>query len=141
MRLSRVLIAGAIWLILCLSLWLTDSKPAVIALAAVVVAATALVVVPFDAVRNIGDTGWSSPRRSAHQGDSDPWVTQLRHQMAGARQTGSPELHARLVALVIDQRTEGQPLTPALRELLDGSPSRLAARRTLLQTITEIEAL
>ena len=136
-----MLIAGAIWLILCLSLWLTDSKPAVIALAAVVVAAAALVVVPVDVVRNMGDSGWSSPRPSAHQGDGDPWATQLRYQMAGARQTGSPELHNRLVALVIDQHTAGQPLTPALRELLDGSPSRLGSRRTLLQTISEIEAL
>lgn len=141
MRSTRVLIVGLIWLVLCLSLWFTDSNPAVIALAAVVTLGAALVLSVVDVVSNVGDTGWSPPRRRNYQDDGDPWATQLRSQMAGARQTGSTELHDRLVALVDDRHTAGQPLTPALRELLDGSPSRLASRRTLLQTITEIEAL
>jgi len=154
MKLTRLLVAAFIWLVLCASLWATDSRPAVVALAAVVAVSTTLVVLTADMARNIGDTGWPPPRQSVQQDDGDPWITQLRYQMAGAGQTGSTELHERLVSLVDDRlrihhhidRLE-QPaaanrvLSPTLRDLLTGPPRRLSSGRTLQRTITEIEAL
>jgi len=154
MKLWGVLATASIWLVLSLTLWATGSRPAVIVLAGIVVVGAALVVSVVDVARDIGDTGWSRPRITTRPIDGDQRVTQLRHQMAGARKTDSSELHDRLVSLVDDRlivhhgihRSEhpllaNQTLTPALRVLLTGSPRRLGSRRTLDQTITDIEAL
>jgi len=139
MTVWRMLAAASIWLVLSLSLWATGSRPAVIVLAGVIAAGASLVVSVIDVTRGITDTGWSRPRSSGRPRDGDPRVTQLRHQMIGARQFGSTELRDRLVSLV-DDRAD-QALTPTLRDLLTGSPRRLGSRRTLAQTITDIEAL
>ena len=154
MKLWRVLATSSIWLVLSLSLWVTGSRPAVIALAGIVVVGAALVVSVLDVARDIGDTGWSRPRNTTRLSGNDQRAIQLRHQVAGARQTDSTALHDRLVSLVDDRlivrhgihRSEqpvlaDQALTPTLRALLTGSPRRLGSRRTLNQTITDIEAL
>ena len=144
----------SLWLVLCLSLWVTDARPAVLALAGVVAFGAAVVLSVIDVATGIGDTGWPRVRTSSRPPDDDQWVRQLRAQVAGARQTGSTELRDRLVALVdarvhaplaagIDQRPgiTDRALTPALRELRVGSPRRLGSPRTLEQIITDIEAL
>jgi len=154
MRPWGVLATASIWLVLSLSLWATGSRPAVIVLAGIVIVGAALVVSVVDVARDIGDTGWSRPRITNRPINDDQRVTQLRHQMAGARQTDSSELHDRLVSLADDRlivhhgihRSEqpllaNRALTPTLRALLNRSPRRLGSRRTLDQTITDIEAL
>ncbi|MDP2293522.1 MAG: hypothetical protein Q8M22_20265 [Actinomycetota bacterium] len=144
----RILATVSIWLVLCLSLWITDARPAVVALAGVVAVGAALVLSVLDVATGIGDTGWPRVRTSSRSNDDDRWVQQLRAQVAGARRTGSTELRDRLVALT-DARLSTPPdterkqrtLTPALRGLQVGSPRRLGSPRTLEQIITDIEAL
>lgn len=124
----RVLTTVSIWLVLCLALWLTNSQPAVIALAGIVGVGAALVVAVVDVATGIGDTGWSRPAAAIPQRADDPWVTQLRHEMIGARRTGSTVLRDRLVSLVDDDR------------LLALAPRQFGSRRTIERIITEIEA-
>lgn len=154
MTLWRVFGAASSWLVLCLSLWATDSRPAIVALAGVVAVVAAMMLTVMDVARDIGDTGWPQVRRKSRPSEGDQWVRQLRSQMIGAQQTGSTELHARLVTL-IDARMSGphddasnatsvatdHALSPALRDLQTGASRRLGSLRTLEHIITDIEAL
>lgn len=126
----RFVVGGSVWLVLCVSLWLTDSRPAVVALVGVVGVGVASVVAIIDIATNIGDTGWprAVSRRAPTQ--ADQWATQLRHQMIGARRTGSRDLHDRLAALA-----------PAHPALLADSPRRLGSPRTVERIVADIEAL
>ena len=133
--------AASIWLVLCVSLWMTGSRPAVVALAGVVAVGTVVLLSVVDGTSATNDTGWSHHDMRDSPEDDDQWTIQLRHQLTGARMTGSTELHQRLVSLVKDRRSADQPLSPVLRDLLTGSPRRLNSRRTLELTITHIEAL
>lgn len=150
----RALVSASIWVLLCLSLWVTGSRPAVIALAGIVAVGASVVVSIIDVSKDIGETGWPPARTNNRVREGDQWVMQLRFQMAGARQTVSTELRDRLVALVDDRliinhnihRTEqpmiaSQALTPTLRDLLTGSPRRLGSRRVLERTLTDIEMM
>jgi hypothetical protein len=137
-----------------LSLWVTDARPAVLALAGIVAAAAALALSVIDVARDIGDSGWPRKRASNRPTEGDQWVRQLRSQMTGARQTGSTVLRDRLVFLLdarlsvpLDIDRHAPPMfseraqTPTLRDLRTGSPRRLGSLRTLEQIINDIEAL
>ncbi|HQZ33249.1 MAG TPA: hypothetical protein PK020_02435 [Ilumatobacteraceae bacterium] len=135
----RVLATASIWLVLSVSLWATGARPAVVVLAGIVAVGAALVVSVIDVSNGISDTGWPKLRENDHAKQSDQWVVALRHQMIGARHTGSTELHDRLVSLVDDHAD--QRLTPTLQALSTSSPRRLGSLRSLDKIITDIEAL
>ncbi len=135
----RLLATASIWLLLSVSLWATGARPAVVVLAGIVAVGAALVVSVIDVSDGISGTGWPKPRGHDRVEKSDQWVMTLRHQMIGARHTGSTELHDRLLSLVDDHA--GQRLTPTLRGLSTSSPRRLGSLRTLDKIITDIEAL
>lgn len=141
MTMFRAITGLSIWLAVSVSLWITNSRPAVFVLAGVVALGVALVGTLIDSTRATVDTGWSRLDVRDPPTASDPWTIQTRHQLSAARTSGSTELRDRLVALVNDRRDVGQPLTPVLDDLVTGSPKRLGSWRTLEQTISEIEAL
>jgi hypothetical protein len=151
----RALVALVAWLLLTLGLAIGGSRPAVVALAALVAAAGAA----WSAVIDVGDAvesfEWGRRRRAARfEPTGGRWGVQVRHQLQRAAQTQSTELQEALVRLVdhrllahhrVDRRRDPAAadalLTPALRRLVAPTARPLTDVRELERLVTQIEAL
>lgn len=151
----RILLTTCVWVVVLLSLWLSDSRPAVLVLGGIVAVAAAVILVMVDLAGTVSRVRWT--RRSG-QPDStrttDRRVNALRHQVYGAWLSGSSEISETLVDLLddrliahhhINRVTEpanaDQLLTPSLRRLVSGPRRQTATVRELRQILTDIEAL
>ena len=143
-----------VWLVLSVSLAASDARPAVLVLAGIVAAVSAVSLVMFDLSYAVIRVGWTRPRqvRRSTRG-SDPRVSSLRTELYGARWFGSAELRGTLVDLVddrllahrhIDRAADPaaamEALTPTLRHLVVAQRPAVAVRQ-LDRIITDIESL
>jgi hypothetical protein len=150
----RALVMVCAWLLLSVSLAVSNARPAVLVLAGVVAVVSALTVVMVDLSHAVIRVGWIRPRqvRRSIRG-SDPRVNSLRTQLYDARWFGSAELRGTLVDLVddrllahrhIDRATDPaaamEALTPTLRHLVAAQRPAVAVRQ-LGRIITDIESL
>jgi hypothetical protein len=150
----RALVTVCVWLVLSVSLAATNARPAVLVLAGIVAAVSAVILVMVDLLNTVIRVGWTRPgqvRRSIR--GSDPRVNSLRTQLYDARWFGSAELSGTLVDLVddrllahrhIDRATDPaaamEVLTPTLRHLVAAQRPAVAVRQ-LGRIITDIESL
>ncbi len=151
-RIISTLIA---WLLLSITLWLSDADPSVIALAGIVAVAAAIGLVVFD----LGAAGqtilWPRPPESKPAGEPrTERIPRPLNDVHGAVRSQPTGLRRRLVALVddrlvtrhgVDRRDApaiaDDVLTPALRKLVASSTGRIESIRELATIIDEIEAL
>jgi hypothetical protein len=151
---SRALATVCVWLVLSVSLAATNARPAVLVLAGIVAAVSAVILVGVDLLNTVIRVGWTRPRqvRRSTRG-SDPRVSSLRTELYVARWFGSAELRGTLVDLVddrllahrhIDRATDPaaamEVLTPTLRHLVAAQRPAVAVRQ-LGRIITDIESL
>jgi hypothetical protein len=151
---SRALVTVCVWLVLSVSLAATNARPAVLVLAGIVAAVSAVILVGVDLLNTVIRVGWTRPRqvRRSTRG-SDPRVSSLRTELYVARWFGSAELRGTLVDLVddrllahrhIDRATDPaaamEVLTPTLRHLVAAQRPAVAVRQ-LGRIITDIESL
>jgi hypothetical protein len=151
---SRALVTVCVWLVVSVSLAAANARPAVLVLAGIVAAVSAVILVGVDLSTTVIRVGWTRPRqvRRSTRG-SDPRVNSLRTELYDARWFGSAELRGTLVDLVddrllahrhIDRATDPaaamEALTPTLRHLVAAQRPAFAARQ-LGRIITEIESL
>jgi hypothetical protein len=150
----RALAIVCVWLVLSVSLAASNARPAVLVLAGIVAAVSAVILVMFDLSNAVIRVGWTRPRqeRRSTRG-SDPRVSSLRTELYDARWFGSAELRETLVDLVddrllahrhIDRATDPaaamEALTPTLRHLVVTQRPAVAVRQ-LGRIITDIESL
>ena len=151
----RAAIAFGVWLLVVGGLWATDSRPAAVGLAAIVLTVAAVLLVAFDLLASVGTVEWG--RVSATEGSlnrqlGDRWARTLRSELERARRHESTDLSERLVELVddrlrarridrhVDEELAMRALSPALRRLVtEVHPIR--ALREAEQLVAEIEAL
>lgn len=151
----RALVTVCVWLVVSISLSVTNARPAVIVLAGIVAVVSAVILVMSDLSNAVIQVGWTRPRqvRRSRRG-SDPRISSLRTQLYDARWFGSAELRGTLVDLVddrllahrnIDRATDPaaamEALTPTLRHLVAGPRRPAVAVRQLGRIITDIESL
>jgi hypothetical protein len=151
---SRVLVTVGVWLVLSVSLAATNARPAVLVLAGIVAAVSAVILVGVDLLNTVIQVGWT---RSSQVGrfnrGSDPRVNSLRSELYDGRWFGSAELRGTLVDLVddrllahrhIDRASDPaaamEVLTPTLRHLVAAQRPSVAVRQ-LGRIITDIESL
>jgi hypothetical protein len=150
----RALVIVCVWLLLSVSLAASNARPAVLVLAGIVAAVSAVILVTVDLLSTVIRVGWTRPvqvRRSARGGDQR--VSSLRTELHYARWYGSAELRGTLVDLVddrllahrhIDRATDPaaamEVLTPTLRHLVAAQRPAVAVRQ-LGRIITDIESL
>jgi hypothetical protein len=148
------LVTVGVWLVVSVSLAASNARPAVLVLAGIVAAVSAVILVLFDLSNAVIQVEWTRPRqvRRSTRG-SDPRVSSLRTQLYDARWFGSAELSGTLVDLVddrllahrhIDRATDPaaamEALTPTLRHLVSAQRPAVAVRQ-LDRIITDIESL
>ena len=150
----RALVMVCVWLVFSVALAATNARPAVLVLAGIVAAVSAVILVMVDLLNAVIRVGWTRPRqvRRSLRG-SDPRVNSLRTELYDARWFGSAELRGTLVDLVddrllahrhIDRATDPaaamEVLTPNLRHLVAAQRPAVAVRQ-LSRIITDIESL
>lgn len=151
----RALVVVGVWLLLCVSLVVSNARPAVLVLGGVVAVAAAAILVMSDLAKGVSRLEWTR-RLQAHASTrgSDPRVSSLRNQLFDARWFRSAELRGTLVDLVddrllahrhIDRASDPDAamaaLTPPLRQLVANPRRPAAAARQLNRIITDIESL
>lgn len=151
----RVLVAVGVWLLLCVSLVVSNARPAVVVLGGIVAVASAAIVVMFDLADGVIRVEWARRRqvRTSRRG-IDPRVSSLRNQLFDARWLRSAELRGTLIDLVddrllahrhIDRASDPdaamEALTPLLRQLVANPRRPAVAARQLNRIITDIESL
>ena len=151
---SRALVTVCVWLVLSVSLTVSNARPAVLVLAGIVAVVAVVIVVMVDLSNAVIRVGWTRPRqvRRSTRG-SDPRVSSLRTELHDARWFGSAELRGTLVDLVddrllahrhIDRATDPaaamEVLTPTLRHLVAAQRPTIAVRQ-LRRIISDIESL
>lgn len=155
MTLRRIVVTMCVWIVVLLSLWLSDSRPATLILGGIVAVAAAVVLVMADLAGTVSWVRWAT--RSDQPGSTrgtDRRVRFLRHQVYRARLSGSMQISETLVELVDDRLVAhhhinrvtdpvnaDQLLTPSLRRLVSGTRRQTATVRELRQILTDIEAL
>ena len=150
----RALAIVCVWLVVSVSLVVSDARPAVLVLAGIVAVVSAVILVMVDLSHAVIQVGWCRPRqvRRSTRG-SDPRVSSLRTELYDARWFGSAELRGTLVDLVddrllahrhIDRATDPaaamEVLTPTLRHLVAANRPAVAVRQ-LGRILTDIESL
>jgi hypothetical protein len=150
----RALVMVCVWMVLSVSLAASNARPAVLVLAGIVAAVSAVILVMFDLSNAVIRVGWTRQRevRRSTRG-SDPRVNSLRTELYDSRWFGSAELRGTLVDLVddrllahrhIDRATDPaaamEVLTPTLRHLVAAQRPAVAVRQ-LGRIITDIESL
>jgi hypothetical protein len=153
--LRRLELTVAAWLTLTAMLWLSDAKPAVFGLGAVIAVIAALVFATMDFVRAVTSIGWPQARVDrTPAADRDERIKRVRLRATAAARTDSRQLHDDLLELVDDKlavhhdidRSAApgeamQKLTPTLRRLASGPRRRTANPNELRRILTDIEAL
>ena len=153
---GRAVVIVCVWLGLIASLAAINARPAVLVLGSIVAIVAAVILVMSDLAKMVVRVEWIPPRRmprSSSRG-SDPRISSLRNQLYDARWFRSTGLRATLVDLVddrllahhhIDRATDPaaamQALTPALRQLVEGSRWPAVGVRQLGRIVAEIESL
>lgn len=152
---TRLLVIGALWLVLALLLGVTGARPSAVALLGAVCAIATVVLVTLDLSRGVQTVTWTrrSRRPGVRQG-SDRRAVGLRRQMTSARWLTSTELRDTLVSLVDDRlvahhRIDRQAapaaaravLTPSLQRLVDAPRDERTGLRELRRVVADIEAL
>ena len=152
---ARAIAAAAVWIVLVLLLWVSDSRPAIVALGGVVAAIAAVIYAGWDVGAAVARVEWSrTDRPRPTPPTDDPRIGVLRHQIQAAWLTGSTRVSDTLVDLVddrllahhrIDRATDPAAaqhvLTPTLRRLVSGPRRQTATPRELQRILTDIEAL
>jgi hypothetical protein len=151
----RALAMVCVWLVLSLSLAVTNARPAVFVLASIVAVVSAAIVVTLDLSKRVVRVEWTRRRRVHHSTrGSDPRVISLHSQLYDARWFGSSELRGTLIDLVddrllahrhIDRATDPdaafKALTPLLRQLVTSPRRPAVAVRQLDRIVSDIESL
>lgn len=151
---SRALAMVCVWLVLSVSLAATNARPAVLVLAGIVAAVSAVILVGVDLLNTVIQVGWTrSSQVGRSKRGSDPRVNLLRNELYDGRWFGSAELRGTLVDLVddrllahrhIDRATDPaaamEVLTPTLRHLVAAQRPAVAVRQ-LRRIISDIESL
>lgn len=151
----RALVTVGVWLLLCLSLVVSNARPAVLVLGGIVAVTSAAILVVSDFAKGVTRVEWTRRLqvRTSTRGN-DPRVSSLRNQLFDARWFRSAELRETLVALVddrllahhhIDRASDPdsamEALTPLLRQLVANPRRPAAAARQLNRIIADIESL
>lgn len=152
---ARIGAAVAVWLAITLVLWAGGSRPAVIALGAVVAVVAVLAMVLVDVTDAVAGVGWTRRRDDGRSAlGTERWVQPLRTELERGRRYGSTGIHDALVELVDDRllskhridraRDPGAAaavLPPALRRLTAEAPRPLTSVRDLRTILDELDAL
>lgn len=151
----RVLVTMGVWVVVLLSLWVSDARPAVLIVGGIVAVAAAIIFAIGDLARTASRVRWT---KRSQQPDTartaDRRVSDLRHHVYRAWVSGSTQINDTLVDLLddrllahhnIDRTTDAATanhlLTPSLRRLVAGPRRQTATVRELSQILTDIEAL
>ncbi|MEI7547806.1 MAG: hypothetical protein WCK21_07085 [Actinomycetota bacterium] len=149
----RALGTLCVWLVLSVSLWATDARPAVFALGAVVLVAAAAVFTIIDLARGVRRIDWSPTPQRRRTGAVDPRVVALRRQIDAARWSGSTQLRDTLVALTDDRlqthhnidrsasAAAADVLSPNLCRLVDWPRGAAISVRDLRRIVNDLEEL
>lgn len=155
MSVNRFAAALGVWVVLVVSLWISDSSPNVLVLGGIVALVAATVCALIDLTRAVLWVDWvrGSPW-VAGAVDEDPRVNSLRHQMRASRWWGSTDVADTLVELIDDRlqvrhglRRDTNPnevaalLSPRLRRLVADPRRRTATLSEVQRILTEIEGL
>ncbi|MFV2039923.1 MAG: hypothetical protein ACC660_06740 [Acidimicrobiales bacterium] len=151
----RVCVTAAVWIVLSVSLWASDSSPAVLVLGGIVAVIAASVYVTLDLAKAIVPVEWptrqvASPSRRADKRR----LSRLRSHVQYAAWTDSTYIHDTLVELVddrllahhrVDRAASPEAamslLTPTLRRVVAGPYPQVAAPRELRRILSDIEVL
>ena len=151
----RALVTVCVWVVLSVSLAASNARPAVLVLAGIVAAVSAVILVGVDLLNTVIQVAWTrSPQEGRSTRGSDQRVNSLRSELYDARWFGSAELRGTLVDLVddrllahhhIDRATDPaaamEALTPTLRHFVAGPRRPAVAVRQLSRIVTDIESL
>lgn len=146
---------AATWILLSVSLLVTDSDPAVLVLGGIVAVASAFVFIVIDIGWPADTIDWNDGRRhQAMSVETNRRVAKLKRAARAAVSTNSIVIHATLVDLVDDRLLAGHQidrsidsaaadglLTPTLRKLVADSARHTVSVRELQQILTDIEML
>lgn len=155
MTTRRLVAVVSLWLILTLSLLVSDADPAIPVLAGLVAVVAAAVFVVIDVALSTGSIDWAHGNRTRERAvETDQRVKKLRRDARAADNTDSRVIETTLIALVdnalidrhrIDRSRDSKAAEPVLseplRDLTAGSRRRSRSPRDLQRLLTEIEAI
>ena len=114
----RAAIAFGGWLLVVGGLWATDSRPAALGLAAIVLTVAAVLLVAFDLLGSVSRVDWGrvpATEGSLNRQLGDRWARTLRSELSRARHYESTDLSERLIELVDDRLRRGASIVTSTR--------------------------